>query len=269
MPTHLPAFLPIADGHALFVHEAGAGAPVLLLAGWGMDSRIWGETMHALAGLGLRAIAADRRGHGRSTDAGAMDYDTLADDLATVIDAIGAPRVTVVAHSGAAGEAIRYVSRHGGGRLQRLVLVGAAGPCVLERDDNPGGVPRAAFAALLEQLAHNLPEWIDANLEAFAPQAHRRALDWVAAIGLDASRPALLAYQRTIAEADLRAEAAALEVPVTLIHGDRDASAPLEASARAYAGLIRAAELLVYEGGAHGLMLTHARRLAADIAARA
>lgn len=49
-----------------------------MLAGWGMDSRIWGDTMVKHNERGLRTIAYDRRGHGRSTDRGTADYDGLA-----------------------------------------------------------------------------------------------------------------------------------------------------------------------------------------------
>lgn len=83
---------------------------------------------------------------------------------------------------------------------------------------------------------------------------------------MDCSRRALVAFQRTIAEADLTAEAAALGVPMLIVHGDRDASAPLALSARRYAAIIPGAELLVYPGVAHGVMVTHAPRLAADVA---
>lgn len=132
-----PPFVEIAGGHQLFVRDWGAGPPVLLLAGWAMDSRIWGETMMALNGHGLRTIAYDRRGHGRSTDPGTTDYDSLADDLCAVLDTLDLQNVTLVCHSGAGGEAIRYVSRHGEARLARIVLVGATGPRMLASVDNP------------------------------------------------------------------------------------------------------------------------------------
>lgn len=54
-------------------------------------------------------------------------------------------------------------------------------------------------------------------------------------------------------------------MPVTLIHGDLDASAPIDLTARRYAELIPQSRLRVYEGAAHGLMFTHAARLAEDI----
>lgn len=39
-----PAFITRED-HALFVRASSEEPPVMLLAGWAMDSRIWGETM--------------------------------------------------------------------------------------------------------------------------------------------------------------------------------------------------------------------------------
>lgn len=259
-----PVFIPTQDGHALFIRDWGQGPPVVLLAGWAMDSRIWGETMLRLNDARARTIAYDRRGHGRSTDWAGYDYDALADDLAAVLDALDLTGVTLVTHSGAVGEAIRYVSRHGRARVKRLVLVGATGPRTLA---TPGedGVTREMLDALCAQLACDLSGWIDANIDPFAPRAPSRVNDWMATMVLDCSRRAVVEFQRTIVEADLTAEAGALDLPVTIIHGDCDASAPIEASAQRYAALVPNAELVVYEGAAHGVMITHGARLASDI----
>ena len=256
----------IADGHALFLRDWGDGPPVVLLAGWAMDSRLWVETMVELNHHGRRTVAYDRRGHGRSTDPGRIDYDLLADDLAAVLGALDLTGATLVAHSGAAGEAIRYVTRHGRDRLARIVLVGAMGPRMLAGEGHPDGLPREALAMVLDQIAGDLPGWIDANAEPFAPGAVRRTQDWLGAMVLDTSRRIAVDLQREIVQADLTAEAAALDLPVTVIHGDRDVSAPLDLTGRRYAEMIPGANLLVYEGVAHGIMVTHAHRLAGDIA---
>lgn len=257
-----PAFVARGDGHSLYVRDWGEGPPVMLLAGWAMDGRIWGETMLHLNAAGLRTIAYDRNGHGRSTDRPAYDYDALADDLAAVLDALDLTGVTLVAHSGAGGEAIRYCTRYGHERIARLVLVGAAGPRVI----GAAGITAEMVDQLCDQLATDLSGWIDANIEPFAPGTPMRVNEWMAAMVLDCSRRAVVEFQRTIAHTDLTPEAAALGLPVTIIHGDCDASAPLEISGRIYAQTISGAELLVYEGVAHGVMVTDAARLADDIA---
>ena len=67
-------------------------------------------------------MAYDRRGHGRSGQPGrGYDCDTLADDLAALIEHLDLREVTLVGHSMGGGEIVRYLSRHGAGRV--------AGPC--------------------------------------------------------------------------------------------------------------------------------------------
>lgn len=264
-----PPFVEIKDGHRLFVRDWGEGQPVILLAGWAMDSRIWGETMVALNARGLRTIAYDRRGHGRSTDPGSAGYDDLADDLAAVLDGLDMRDATLVCHSGAGGEAIRYLTRHGPDRLAHLVLVGATGPRMMAESEGAPGLTPDAAEQLSAQLATDLAGWIDENIEPFAPGHRARLGHWMATMVQDCSRRILLDFQRAIVATDLRAEAAALALPVTIIHGDGDASAPVDLTARRYAALVSDADLLVYEGAAHGLMITHAARLADDIASRA
>ncbi|MDB5685901.1 MAG: hypothetical protein JWR77_490 [Rhizorhabdus sp.] len=258
----------VGDGHQLFLRDWGEGPPVLLLAGWAMDSRLWGDVMLGLNARGLRAIAYDRRGHGRSTDPGVVNYHLLADDLATVLAALDLHGVTIVAHSGAGGEALRYLARHGDARVARLVLVAASGPCMMASANNPDGIPVALLEAVEQQLATDLAGWVDTNAEPFAPGASRRVIDWLSAMVLDTSRRMIVDFQREIATADLTADASSLTVPVTIIHGDRDASAPIDLTARRYAQIIPNAEFCLYEGVAHGVMVTHADRLATDIAKR-
>lgn len=77
------------DGTQLFVRDWGTGAPVVLLASWSLPSDSWAYQMLALCEEGLRCVAYDRRGHGRSGDPGrGYDFDTLADDLAAVLEAL-------------------------------------------------------------------------------------------------------------------------------------------------------------------------------------
>src|SRR5437868_6082941 len=75
------------DGTKLFVQESGRGSPVVFIHGWSLNSDIWREQFAALTGAGMRCVGYDRRGHGRSGRArGGYDYDTLSDDLASVLD---------------------------------------------------------------------------------------------------------------------------------------------------------------------------------------
>jgi pimeloyl-ACP methyl ester carboxylesterase len=259
-------FISVAGGHQLFVRNWGTGQPIVLLAGWGMDSRCWGETMIRLNRSGFRTIAYDRRGHGRSTDPGAYDYDSLSDDLAAVLDRLLLSDVILVGHSGAGGEIIRYLSRYGAGRVSRVVLVGAMGPCMISAAPGEPGMPREQIEIALERAGTDLASWIADNIVPFAPTADAVTSRWMESMPLDASRRAIVDFLRAILTTDLTKEARALTVPVTLIHGDADTSAPIELTACRYSQLIPRSRMQVYEGAAHGIMFTHAEQLAADIA---
>src|SRR3954469_10550116 len=156
-------------GARLFVRDWGSGVPVLLLPGWAMTSDLWATVMLRLNEAGLRAISYDRRGHGRSSDPGPMDYDALADDLADVMDALDLHGCTVVAHSGAGGEVVRAITRRGAARIGRVILVGAMLPAPVQSATNPVGLPREAVAAVVRQLRDDLDGWIDENAQPFAP----------------------------------------------------------------------------------------------------
>lgn len=237
-----PAVVPRGDGHSLFVRDWGTGPTALLLAGWAMDSRIWSGTMLRLNAGGVRTVAYDRRGHGRSTDWDDYGYDALADDLAAIIEALDLTALTLIAHSGAGGEAFRYLSRHGCDRVSRLVLVGATGPRMMAGTDEPG-VTAQMLDAVCDRLAFDLPGWIDDNIEPFAPGTPARINEWMASMVLDCSRRAVVGFQRTIAKADLTAEAAALALPVTIIHGT---STPPRRSRRPPTATVRSYRMRIY-----------------------
>jgi pimeloyl-ACP methyl ester carboxylesterase len=255
------------DGVGLFHRSLGAGPPVLFLASWSLPSDSWFGQMLAVRDAGLRAVAYDRRGHGRSDDPGkGFDYDTLADDLAEVITALDLRDVTLVAMSGAAGEAVRYLTRHGAGRIARLALVGPTTPLLAWRADNPGGVPAEALEALREALRQDFPLWLARNARAFGgPTASEASLDWLCRLAAQAALPGLLDFHRALTETDFRAELAALRLPVLVIQGDADATCPIGLTGRPTAALVPGARLLEIAGAPHGLILSDPGRLSAAL----
>ena len=82
---------------------------------------------------------------------------------------------------------------------------------------------------------------------------------------LDCSARAAAAVFLTGFTGDLRAEMEAIALPTLIIHGDHDVQAPLEICGRKAARLVPNSTLIVYENAAHGLFVTHAGRLTADL----
>jgi non-heme chloroperoxidase len=123
------SFIETEDGASLFHVDWGTGKPVVFTHAWGLNADIWEYQLVELADQGLRSVAYDRRGHGRSSDPGrGYDYDRLADDLAAVINQLDLTDITLVAHSMGNGEAVRYLRRHGSARVARLVMLSTVPP---------------------------------------------------------------------------------------------------------------------------------------------
>ncbi len=97
--------------NGIHIHVArltGGPRPLLLLHGWPEFWLTWLPVMQRLAAQGYDLIAPDLRGFGDSDkpDAGPSDKagaDVHAADMLAVLDALGLPRVGLVAHDVGAG----------------------------------------------------------------------------------------------------------------------------------------------------------------------
>src|SRR5713226_8816922 len=102
------------DGTQIFYKDWGTGQPVVFSHGWPLDADAWDDQLVFVAAQGYRAIAHDRRGHGRSSQPWhGNDMDTYADDLAALIDTLDLRDAVLVGHSTGGGEVTRYIGRHG------------------------------------------------------------------------------------------------------------------------------------------------------------
>lgn len=266
----LPGFIRANDDTALHYRDWGAGTPLVFLSGWTLNADMWAYQSVPLAQEGFRCVAYDRRGHGRSSDPGCgYDYDTLADDLEAVLDALDLSGVTLVGHSFASGEIVRYLSRHGARRVTGIVLLSPAStPYLLRTADNPNGLDASLFEASLDEILISFPDWIERRAQAyFESGTSRAAIQWTADMMLRASFYAAVQLNRIQTSTDFRRELARIDVPALVLHGDSDASAPLELTGRPTAERLARASLKVYEGGTHGMYLNQAARVNADIAA--
>ena len=68
-------------------------------------------------------------------------------------------------------------------------------------------------------------------------------------------------------DVDMRAELQKIRVPALIIHGDQDASAPIELTGRKTAELVGGASLTVYPGSGHGLYASDHDTLNGDLLA--
>jgi pimeloyl-ACP methyl ester carboxylesterase len=271
-PAGRVPFIDARDGTRLFYRDWGTGSPIVFVAPWALNADWFEYQMTTLSAQGLRCVAYDRRGHGRSDEPGrGYDFDTLSDDLATVIERLDLARVTLVGHSMGAAEVARYLAKHKPTRVARVVLIAPISPFTLKTADNPGGVEPSVLETGRTALSRDRPGQIAQAATAFfgvhnGVSAAMLAW-WTDMIVERCSLKVMLDLHRVFTATDFRPDLRAITLPTLIVHGDKDTSTPLDASGRATAALISGSRLTVYEGAAHGLPITHAGRLNQDLLA--
>jgi pimeloyl-ACP methyl ester carboxylesterase len=265
------AHVDASDGTRLFYKDWGRGAPIVLIHGWPLNADMWEYQAPFLAANGYRVVAYDRRGFGRSDQPwSGYDYDTLADDLAAVMDKLDLHGATLVGFSMGGGEVARYLSRHGASRVSHAVLVAAVTPYLLKTPEHDGA-DRSIFDQMIEGLQNDRPAFLASFGKRFFGAGmlnftvSGELLDWAQTLALQGSPKATLDCVRAFSETDFRPDMAAFTVPTMIIHGDADATVPLDISARKVAEMIPSAELKVYPGAPHGLFYTDRDKLNADL----
>jgi len=265
-------YIAAQDGTQLYYKDWGDGAPVVLIHGWPLNADMWESQAPFLANQGLRVISYDRRGFGRSDQPwDGYDYDTLADDLASIMDKLDLKDATLVGFSMGGGEVARYLGKHGSARVARAVLISAVTPFMLNTDDNPEGVDQSVFDGMYLGIQKDRAQFF----MDFAPNFYGNALldkkvsegvlHWFVQLALMASPKATLDCVRAFSETDFRQDLRGIDVPLLVIHGTADKTVPIDVSARRIMALTPKARLIEYDGEAHGVTATAGERVNQDL----
>lgn len=238
---------------SLHVERGGAGPDLVLLHGWGLNSRVWEA---ALAGLESthRVHRVDLPGHGGSTGAGFGSLEDAADQVAGVVP----DGARICGWSLGALVAVALALRQPR-KARALVLVGAT-PCFAARPDWPHGMPPETFEAFADAVRAEPGQALArfARLNALNGANAREAARKLEACARasPATAGSLEAGLRVLREADLRPEVARLEQPTVLLHGARDAVSSI-GSGRWLVSAVPGARLVEIEDAAHVPFLTH------------
>jgi non-heme chloroperoxidase len=260
------------DGTELYYKDWGKGPAVTFSHGWPLNADAWDGQMLFLAQNGFRAIAHDRRGHGRSSQAfSGNDMNGYADDLAAVIEALDLDDVTLVGHSTGGGEVARYIGRHGTKRVARAVLIAAVPPIMLKTSANPEGLPIEVFDAMRAGLVRDRSQFYEELAVQFyganrdGAQVSQGLLDqfwtWSMQAGLLNAYESIKAFSETDFTEDLKK----FDVPTLVLHGEDDQIVPVRDSAMKSARLIKGAKDIYYPGAPHGITATHQDQVNAEL----
>jgi non-heme chloroperoxidase len=263
----------VKDGTTIYYKDWGSGQPVVFSHGWPLCSDSWEAQMLHVASNGYRAIAHDRRGHGRSSQPwNGNEMNTYADDLATLFESLDLKNAVLIGFSTGGGEVARYIGRHGTKRLAKAALISAVPPLMLKTPANPGGLPidvfngiRAGSLADRSQLYKDLaagPFFGGNRPDAKVSQGMQDSF-WLQ--GMMAGHKNAYDCIKAFSETDFTEDLKKFDVPTLVLHGDDDQIVPIGASALASSKQIKNATLKVYKGAPHGITDTHKEQLNKDL----
>jgi non-heme chloroperoxidase len=257
------SFIKAKDGTEIYYKDWGEGPAVAFSHGWPLSSDAWDGQMLFLAEHGFRAIAHDRRGFGRSSQASSgTGMNGYADDLAAVIETLDLRDVTLVGHSTGGGEVARYIGRHGTARVAKAVLISAVPPALLQTEANPEGLPAEDFEGIRAGLIADRSQFYkDLAVQFYGAdrpgsKVSQGMLDqfwlWAMQSGLKNSCDSVMSLLTDFTE-DLER----FDVPTLILHGEDDQIVPVKISAMKSGGIIKDAKDIIYPGAPHGITATH------------
>lgn len=264
----------VKDGTEIYYKDWGKGQPIVFHHGWPLSGDDWDTQMLFFLHQGYRVIAHDRRGHGRSTqtDIG-HDMDTYAADVAELVRHLDLKNAIHVGHSTGGGEAIRYVAKHGAGRVAKAALISAVTPYMIKNEQNPNGVPLAVFDDIRFNTANHRNQFFqDITLPFYGYNRDGATVsqgirdNW----WRQGQMGAIKAHYdciKVFSETDLTEDLKAADVPVLVMHGEDDQIVPYETTALKAVKLLKNGKLITYPGFPHGMPTTHAEIINKDLLA--
>jgi non-heme chloroperoxidase len=265
------SFVTTKDGAEIFFKDWGSGRPIVFSHGWPLNADIWDDQLLYFSRNGFRAVATDRRGHGRSSQtSGGNDMNTYADDLAAVIEALDLRDIVLVGHSTGGGEVARYIGRHGTSRVAKVVLVSAVTPQFAQSPTNPDGAPMAVIEGIRQGLlADHSQFYRDLSLPFFSynregAKVSEGIRDTFWRLSMQAGLKG--AFECTwVWEEDHVPDLQKFDVPTLVIHGSDDQIVPIDGSAKRVPSVLPGAILKIYDGAPHGLTVTLKDRFNQDL----
>lgn len=203
---------------------------ILFVHGWPGSHKLFEYQFDCLPKLGYRCIGIDTRGFGNSDKPWTgYDYNTLADDIWYVINALELKDIILAGHSTGGAIAIRYMARHQSNGVSKLALFAAAAPSLIKRPNFPYGLDKEIVVQLIHQTDADRPKMLQDFGNIFFFQHITQAFsEWFFQLGLQAAGWATAAIANMWIREVLFSDLETITVPTLIIHGIHDQVVPFQ-----------------------------------------
>lgn len=263
--------VPSPDGAelAVFAARGQGGGPdsrtVILVHGWTNDSRIWTPVALRLLSKGHTVVAYDLRGHGQSTvGSDGFSLGALADDLWSVLETVGAREAILVGHSLGGMTVQAFVTLHPDKARQRvsgIVLVATSSGRVIYPALAKRVAPWVMASPLVDRALRADPLGTLLVRRSLGKAAPRSQLDAIRQMFVATPPEVRTGLLETISALDLTEDLPNVDIPVTVVAGERDTLLP-RYHARRIAQLVPGSRLVEIKDSGHMVPIEAPERLA-------
>lgn len=228
---------------------------ILFVHGWPANHKMFEYQFNQLSRMGYRCLGIDCRGFGLSDKpVHGYDYDRLSDDIRAVVEALQLKNITLLGHSTGGAIAVRYMARHHGHGVSKLVLCASAAPSLIQRPYFPYGLEKKAVTDIIEGTINDRPNMLRGFGDIFFFQHTTAAFsDWFFQLGLQAASWSTAAVANTwLGEESLFYDLGKINAPTLILHGIHD-HVCLFPLAEAQRQGIKNAKLVPFENSGHAL----------------
>lgn len=219
----MSGYITASDGAKMHYRAEGreSGPPVVFSNSLGTNLHMWDGQAEEAAGLGLRVIRYDQRGHGKS-DAPAGEYtlERLADDVIDLLDALDIERASFCGLS-MGGMTGMHVAKAHPRRLARLALCNTSTwmPPRETWETRISAVARGGLQAVVDSVAER---WFTAGFR----RENQKEVDRIRAQMLSTSPGGYIGCCAAIRDMDERDRLGLIESPTLVVIGAQDPTTP-------------------------------------------
>lgn len=227
---------------------------IVFLHGWPGDHNLFEYQFNILPKRGYRCIGIDQRGFGQSDRPfTGYDYNRLSDDVKCVIDALQLKNFTLAGHSTGGAIAVKYMGRHSGYGVSKLILFAAAAPSLIKRPNFPYGLDKETVLQIIQGTYTDRPKMLQDFGDIFFYQHITQAFsEWFFNLGLKAAGWSTAAVADTWINEVLFSDLRSINVPTLILHGIHDKVVPFQLGEIQKHSIVDS-ELIPFKYSGHGL----------------
>lgn len=239
-------FVMVEPGINVFVEDINPAGrkTIFFIHGWPLNHNQFEYQYDVLPAMGYRCVSIDWRGYGNSDKPfTGYGFDRLADDVRIVAGALQLKDFTLAGHSTGGAIAIRYMARHQGYGVNKLVLIDAAAPSSVDKQ-----TANEFIAATL----NDRPNMLQSVTNLFFFQLITGPFaNWFMQMSLQAAGYATAAIMATLRDENVYSDLQKIAVPTLIVHGIHDKIVPFAKGQETHK-LIKGSQFVPFQYSGHG-----------------